>query len=139
VGTNPRPIDKVPSHLSGRRVGERDALGSAIQTVPALDTEAVSAQIVMAARSAHQPARRIRLQPALSLAPVPDPILWTEHPAPTFPVEHREVTHREPKRARLQRSGAALFDQKPIPGLGVRKRINGHAEKVADSVGCRIR
>jgi hypothetical protein len=93
----------------------------------------------MAARGAHQPARRVRLQPALSLASVPDPILWTEHPAPTFAVEHREVAHRKPKRARVQRTCAAFFDQEPIPRLSFRKWIDGHAEKVADSMGCRIR
>lgn len=93
----------------------------------------------MTARGAHEPARRVRLQPPLSLAPVPDPILRTEHPAPTFAIEHREIAHRKPKRARLQRSGAALFDQHSIPRLSFRKRIDGHSEKVADSVGCRIR
>jgi hypothetical protein len=110
-----------------------------IQPVAALDTEAVSTQVVMAARSAHKPARRVRLQPALSLAPVPDPILRTKHPAPTFAVEHCEVAHRKPKRARLQRSGAALLDQESVPRLSFRKWIDGHAEKVADSVRCRIR
>jgi hypothetical protein len=110
-----------------------------IQSVAALDTEAVSAQVVMAARGADKPARRIRLQPALTFAPVPDPILRTEHPAPAFAVEHREVSHRKPKRARLQRSGAALFDQQSIPRLSFGKWVDGHSEKVADSVGCRIR
>ncbi len=93
----------------------------------------------MAARGAHEPARRVRLQPSLSLAPIPDPIFRTEHPAATLAVEHRKVAHRKPKRARLQRSGAALFDQQSIPRLSFRKWIDGHAEKVADSMGCRIR
>ena len=110
-----------------------------IQSVAALHAKAVPAQVVMAARGAHQPARRVRLKPALSLAPVPDPVLWTEHPAPTFAVEHSEVAHRKAEGARLQRSRAAFFDQVPVPRLSFGKWVDGHAEKVADSMGCRIR
>jgi hypothetical protein len=99
----------------------------------------MTAQVVMAARGAHEPAGRIRLQPALTLAPVPDPILWAKHPATAFTVEHREVANSKTERASLQRSIAPLFDQESIPSLGVCKWIDGHAEKVADSMGCRIR
>src|SRR5207245_6406034 len=59
----------------------------AVQPLPALHTKAVSAQIVMSARGAHQAPRRICLQPALVLAPVPDAVLRSEHPSPAFAIE----------------------------------------------------
>ena len=85
----------------------------------------------MTARCAHEPARRVRLQPALALAPVPDPILRAEHPSPSLSVEHSEVTHRKSERSGLEPAVAALLDQVAISGLGVRKWIDRHAESIA--------
>src|SRR5437899_3032422 len=56
----------------------------AVQPRPAFHAETVPAQIVMSARGAHQAPRRIGLQPALVLAPVPDAVLRAEHPSPAI-------------------------------------------------------
>jgi hypothetical protein len=101
----------------------------------------------MAARCAYEPARRVRLQPALALAPVPDAILRAEHPSPSLAVEDREVTHGKSERSGLEPAVAALLDQVAISGLGVCEWIDRHAESIAnlptprqrsESGGCRI-
>ena len=97
----------------------------------ALDTEAVTTEVVMAARCADQTSRWVSLQPPLSFSTVPDAVLRPEHPSPTFAVEHREVTHSKPERPRLKPAAAPLVDQQPIAGLGVGERIHGHAESIA--------
>jgi hypothetical protein len=86
----------------------------------------VSSKVVVAASGAHQPARRIGLEPALGLAPVPDAVLWSKHPPAPFAVEHREVAHREPERARLEGAAAALRDEGLVTGLCFGERIDGH-------------
>src|SRR6266852_5819780 len=91
----------------------------------------MSAEVVMSARCAHEPARRVRLQPALALAPIPDPILRTEHPSSALAVENRKVTYGKPERSGLEPPVAALLDQHAITGLGVREWIDGHAESIA--------
>ncbi len=86
----------------------------------------------MAARGTHEPARRVRLQPALSLAAVPDAIFRAEHPSASLAVEDREVAHRDPECPRLQAAVAALLDQDAIAGLGIPERIDSHAFSIAD-------
>jgi hypothetical protein len=102
----------------------------------------------MAARCAHEASRWVSLQPPLAFAPVPDAILWAEHPAPPFAVQDREVADREPERSGLKAPVATLIDQQPITRLGVSKRIDSHAESIARRrarvqgprlSGCRIR
>ena len=102
----------------------------------------------MAARCADQASRRVRLQPPLALAPIPDAVLGTEHPAPTLAVQNREVAHREPKGSRLHAAVATLVHQQAIASLGVREWIHSHAESIARRLarvqgpcltGCRIR
>lgn len=87
----------------------------------------------MSARCADQAPRRVGLQPALAFAAVPDAVLGTEHPAPSFGVEDREVADREPKGSGLQAAIATLVDQQAIARLGVRKRIDSHLESIARS------
>ena len=84
----------------------------------------------MPARRTYEPARRIRLQPPFVLAPVPDPVFGPEHPPTAFAVEHREVSHRDAKRARLQVADAPFLDEKPVPHLCFRERIDRHAESM---------
>lgn len=86
----------------------------------------------MPARAADETARRIRLQPAFILAPVPDAILGAEHPAPPFAVQHGEVAHGDAERARLERAGTSLFDQVAVPGLGFCERIDRHVGIIAN-------
>ena len=95
----------------------------------ALHAEAVAPEVVVTARRAHQPSRRIRLKPPLVLSPVPDAILRAEHPAPAFVVQHGEVSDRDPEGARLQTSGSALLDQVLVTNLGVGERIYRHARE----------
>jgi len=76
------------------------------------------------------------LQPTLALAPVPDPILWAEHPSPPLAVENRKITHGKAKRSGLEPAIAALLDQQAITGLGVRERVDGHAESIANPAAC---
>src|SRR2546426_10479605 len=99
----------------------------AVQPRPAFHAETVPAQIVMSARGAHQPSRRIGLQPALVLAPVPDAVLRSEHPSPAFAIEHRQVAHGDAIRARLEISGAPLLAQDLVSDLCFREWINRHA------------
>src|SRR5260370_35312091 len=85
----------------------------------------------MPARRAHKAAGRVRLQPPLAFSAIPDAVLGSEHPSPTFAIEHCEVAHREPERARLQTAVAAFLDKEPIASFGVGKRIDGHAQSIA--------
>ena len=102
----------------------------------------------MSARSANEPARRIRLQPSLTFSSVPDAVFRTEHPTPAFAVEDREVAHSESERPGWKAAVTALLDQQLVTTLRIRKRIDGHAQSIArqpdmgrgaDSGGCRIR
>ena len=101
-------------------------LARAVQAVAALHAEAVASQVVVPARGADEAARRIRLQPSFVLTPVPDAILWAEHPSPALAVEHGEVAHRDAKRARLQVADAALLDQELVTDLCFGEWIDGH-------------
>lgn len=87
----------------------------------------------MPARTAHEAARGVRLEPALVLAPVPDPVLGPEHPAPPFAVQHGKIAHRNAKGARLQRAGSPLFDEIAITGLGFCERIDRHVGIIANA------
>src|SRR6266581_3293880 len=93
----------------------------------ALHAEAVPSEVVVAAGRTNEPPRRIRLQPPLVLAPVPDPVLWAERPPPAFVVEHGEVSDRDPEGPRLQAPGAPLLDQGLVAALGFREGIHSHA------------
>lgn len=75
---------------------------STVQPLAALDTEAVTAKVVVAARRAHEPARGVGLQPPLAFSAVPDAILGAQHPAPPLAVKDRKVAHREAERASLK-------------------------------------
>lgn len=86
----------------------------------------------MPARTADEAARRIRLQPPLVLAAVPDPILGAEHPAPPFAVQNGEVAHGDTEGAGLERAGAPLLDQVAVPGLGFCERIDRHVGIIAN-------
>jgi hypothetical protein len=87
----------------------------------------------MAARCAHEAPWRVCLKPALTFASVPDAVLGTEHPAPPFAVEDREVADREAKGSSLHAPVAALVDQQPVARLGICKRIDSHVESIARS------
>src|SRR5207253_100994 len=102
----------------------------AVQPLPALHAEAVPPQVVMSARRTHEAARRIGLQPALVLAPVPDAVLRSEHPSSAFAVEHRQVAHGDAIRARLEISGASLLDQELVSDLCFREWIDRHAGSI---------
>jgi hypothetical protein len=65
------------------------------------------------------------------LAAVPDSIFRSQHPAMAFAVEHSEIAHREPERARLQTAGAPLRDQRSISRLGLGERIDRHGDSIA--------
>jgi hypothetical protein len=106
--------------------------GLSVQTLSAFDAEAVPAEVVVSARRAYKPARRVSLQPALALSSVPDPVLGAEHPSPPLAVEDREVTHGEPERSGLEPAVAALLDQMAIAGFRVSKWIDGHAKSIAN-------
>ncbi len=84
----------------------------------------------MTTRWTDEPARWVGLQPALAFAPVPDSILWTEHPSPALAVEHGEVANREPECSCLQAAVTALLDENPVSSLGVRERIDSHGESM---------
>jgi hypothetical protein len=86
----------------------------------------VSPKVVVPARRTYEPARRVRLQPSLVLAPVPDAILRPEHPSPALAVKNREIAHRDPKRARLQAADAPFLDQELVTDLCFSEWIDGH-------------
>ena len=92
----------------------------------ALDAEAVPSEVVMTARRTHEPARRIRLQPSLVLAPVPDPVLGSEHPSPSFAVQNGQVANRDSKSAWRQVAHAALLDEEFESDLCLGEGIDGH-------------
>ena len=102
----------------------------------------------MAARRADEASRWVGLQPALAFAPVPDAVLWAEHPSPPLAVQDRQVADREPEGSGLKAAVATLVDQQAIARLGVGKRIDSHGESIAGRLarvqgpylsGCRIR
>jgi hypothetical protein len=99
--------------------------------VTTLHAEAVAAEVVVPARRTDEAPRRIGLQPPLVLAPVPDAILRTEHPAPAFAVEHPEISHGDAKGARLQIAGATLLDEELVADLCFGEWIDGHVESMA--------
>ena len=124
----------LPPTFRGRAGGEgrdnRQRSGT-VQALTAFDTEAVPAEVVMSARGAHQPARWVGLQPALALAPIPDPILRAEHPPSALAVEDRKVTYGKPERPGLEPAVAALFDEHSIASLGIRKGVDRHAKSMS--------
>jgi len=83
------------------------------------------------------------LQPALALTSIPDAVLGSEHPSPTFAVEHGKIANREPEGARLQTAVPTLLDQAPISSLCIRERVDSHGGSIArrvERIGrCRIR
>ncbi len=85
----------------------------------------------MPTRRAHQAPRRVRLQPPLTLPPVPDPILGAQHPPAPLTVQDREVPHGDAKGPRLQRSDAPFLDQVAITELRLGEWINSHWESIA--------
>ena len=85
----------------------------------------------MPARRTDQPPRRIRLQPPLVLPPVPDAVLWPQHPAPALVVEHSQISYRDAKGTRRQGSGPTLIDQIPVSDLGFSEWIDRHAREYA--------
>ena len=85
----------------------------------------------MPARRAHQPPRRIRREPPLVLAPIPDAVLGPQHPAVPLAVEHRKVADRKPERPRLERPASTLGDQGLVAGLCFGEGIDGHVETVS--------
>jgi hypothetical protein len=89
----------------------------------------------MAARCAHEASRWVCLQPALAFAAVPDAVLRTEHPAPPFAIQDREIADRKPKSSGLKAAVATLVDQQPIARLCVRKGIDSHVESIARRLG----
>jgi hypothetical protein len=120
----------------------------AVQPRSAFDAKAVTSQVVMAARCAHETARRVCLQPSFAFATVPNAVLGTEHPSPPFTIQDREVADRKPEGSSLKAAVAALVDQQAIARLGVGKGIDGHVESIARRLarlqgsrpaGCRIR
>jgi hypothetical protein len=80
----------------------------------------------MAAVRAHQPTRRIRLQPALVLPPVPDAVFWSEHPPMALAVEDCEVAHGEPERARRHAGVPSLIDERAISRLSLGEGVHSH-------------
>ena len=91
-----------------------------------LHAKAVPPKVVMTAGWTDEPARRIRLQPSLVLAPVPDSVLGPEHPAPALAVQDRQVAHRNAKRPRLQVADPAFFDQEFVADFCFGEWIDGH-------------
>ena len=110
-----------------RGVGRLGLQALPIQPLAALHAKAVAPQVVMPARWADQPARRISLQPALVLTPVPDPVLRSEHPAPALAVQHCEIANGDSEGARLKVPRAPLLDEKLVSDLCVREGIHSHA------------
>jgi len=102
-----------------------------VEPLPALHAEAVPAEVVVPAVGAHQAAWRVGLQPALVLAPVPHTVLRSDHPAVPFAVEDREVAHREPERAGLQATVAALIHQRAISDLRLGEGVHSHGLTVS--------
>ena len=96
----------------------------------ALHAEAVPPEVVVPARWAHQPTRRIRLQPPLILSPVPDAVFGPEHPSPPLAVEHAEVPDRDAKRPRLKVSDSTFLDEELVADFCLRERIDGHAQSM---------
>jgi hypothetical protein len=101
-------------------------LARAVQAVAALHAEAVPPQVVMATRRTDEPAGRIRLEPSLVLAAVPDTVLGPEHPPPALAVEHSKIAHRDAKRTWLQVADAAFLDQELVTDLCFSEWIDGH-------------
>jgi hypothetical protein len=106
-----------------------------IQTLPALDAETVPSEVVVSARRADQASRRVRLQPPLVLAPVPDPVLGSQHPPASFAVQNGQVTHGEPECPRLKAARAPLVDEELVADLGFGERIDCHAQSIARAEG----
>jgi len=84
----------------------------------------------MPARRTHKSAWRVSLQPPLAFSAIPDAVLGSEHPSPTFAIEHREVAHREPKSSCLKIAVTTLLDENPVSSLGIRERIDSHGESM---------
>ena len=101
-------------------------LARPVQAVSALHAEAVPAEVVVTARWTDEPARRIRLEPSLVLAPVPDSVFGPERPSPALAVEHGKVAHGDAKRACLQVADAAFFNEELVTDLCFGEWIDGH-------------
>jgi hypothetical protein len=89
----------------------------------------------MSARRTDEPPRWVGLQPAFTLAAVPDSVFGAEHPAPPLAVEDRKVAHSDPERPRLEGSHPPLLDQVSVTQLGFGERIDSHPESIAPGEG----
>lgn len=102
-----------------------------VQPTPAFDAEAVTSEVVVAARRADQSPRWVGLQPALTLSSVPDAVFRSEHPAASLTVEHGEVSDGKPERARHESACPPLLGKELVPVLGFCEGIDRHGESIA--------
>lgn len=68
------------------------------------------------------------------LAPVPDAVLGTKHPAMALAVEHGQIAHGEPERSGLQSAGFSIGDEGLVAHLCFGERVDRHPDSIAGSV-----
>ena len=85
----------------------------------------------MPAMGADEAARRVCLQPAFVLAPVPHAVLGTEHPSVALAVEHGQVAYGQPEGPSRQAAVPALIHEGAISGLRLGEGVDGHGLTVA--------
>lgn len=72
------------------------------------------------------------MQPALTLAAVPDSVFGTKHPPASFAIQDREVSDGNAERSCLECPHAALLDEAPVSQLGFRERIDCHEVSMSE-------
>ena len=103
---------------------------SAGKPLAALGAEAVARQVVVAARRAHQPPRRLVLDPAVTVAAVPQTVGGSQNPLPALRVTHPEVADRGPERTGIHGSVTPPVDELLIEDLGPAEGIYRHCRRI---------
>ena len=104
--------------------------GSAGKTLAALGAEAVARQVVVAASRAHHPPRRLVLDPAVTVAPVPQAVSGSENPLPALRVAYPEVADGGTEGTDIHASVSPPVREILIEDLGPAEGINRHYRQI---------
>src|SRR5215469_12661562 len=84
----------------------------------------------VAARRAHQPPRRLVLDPAVTVAAVPQTVGGSQNPFPALRVTHPEVADRGPELTGIHGSVTPPVDELLIEDLGPAEGIYRHCRPI---------
>jgi hypothetical protein len=90
----------------------------------------VTLEVVVSAALADQPAWRLRLRPAISIAPVPDAVLRTQGPFTALAVHDPQLADRRSEGTGVENALAAIAEKASVAQLSLRERVYGHRASI---------